>query len=96
MTGRLAERVAIVTGGGHGIRKAYALGLAKEGAAVVIAEIDGKGADTVAAELARQGFKALAIRTDVKNQQSVDESRQGRNLRELRGARQHAGRGEPG
>lgn len=73
MTGRLAERVAIVTGGGHGIGKAYALRLAQEGAAVVIAEIDGKAADTVVAELARQGFKALAIRTDVTNRQSVDE-----------------------
>lgn len=73
MAGRLTGRVAIVTGGGHGIGKAYALGLAQEGAAVVIAEIDGKAGDTVVAELARQGFKALAIPTDVTNRQSVDE-----------------------
>src|SRR5204863_344882 len=36
MTGRLAGKVAIVTGGGHGIGKAYALGLAGEGAKVVV------------------------------------------------------------
>ena len=40
MAGRLDGRVAIVTGGGHGIGKAYARGLAGEGASVVIAEID--------------------------------------------------------
>ena len=36
---RLKDRVAIVTGGGVGIGKAYAHGLAKEGAKVVVADI---------------------------------------------------------
>ena len=72
MAGRLTDRVAIVTGGGHGIGKAYALALVKEGARVVIAEIDGKAADAVVAELAREGYKALAIRTDVADRASCD------------------------
>jgi NAD(P)-dependent dehydrogenase (short-subunit alcohol dehydrogenase family) len=36
---RLKDKVAIVTGGGVGIGKAYAHGLAKEGAKVVVADI---------------------------------------------------------
>src|SRR5204862_3254731 len=41
MQKRLEGRVAIVTGGGHGIGKAYAHRLAEEGAKIVIAELDG-------------------------------------------------------
>src|SRR5205085_11171271 len=67
---RLDGRVAIVTGVGHGIGKAYARRLADEGAAVVIAELDGAAAERVAAEL---GARALAVRTDVAEQASVDE-----------------------
>src|SRR3954465_7621825 len=67
---RLADRGAIVTGGGHGIGKAYARRLADEGAAGVIAEPDGAGGERVAAEL---GPQALAVRTDVAEQASVEE-----------------------
>ena len=72
MAGRLEGRVAIVTGGGHGIGKAYALGLAREGANVVIAEIDGAAGEAVAAELTRQRFAATAVRTDVADPASVE------------------------
>src|SRR6266702_2203836 len=72
MAGRLAGRVAIITGGGHGIGKAYALGLAGEGAKVVLAEIDAIAAETVAADLERQGFEAIAVRTDVADPASVE------------------------
>ena len=65
---RLEGRVAIVTGGGHGIGKAYAHRLAEEGAAVVIAELDGAAAERVAAEVG-----GLAVRTDVAEQASVAE-----------------------
>jgi 3-oxoacyl-[acyl-carrier protein] reductase len=63
----LAGRVAIVTGGGHGIGRAYARRLAEDGAAVVIAELDGSAADLVAAEIG--GF---AVATDVADKPSVD------------------------
>jgi 3-oxoacyl-[acyl-carrier protein] reductase len=57
---RLQDRVAIVTGGGHGIGRAYAQRLAEEGAKVVIAELDAPAGERVAAELG-----GLAVRTDV-------------------------------
>jgi len=65
---RLEGRVAIVTGGGHGIGKFYARRLAEEGARLVIAEIDGKAAERVAGEISG----AIALRTDVSDQGSVD------------------------
>ena len=72
MAGRLEGRVAIITGGGHGIGKAYAARLATEGAKVVIAELDGASANAVAAELTAQGFDAIAVQTDVASEASVN------------------------
>jgi 3-oxoacyl-[acyl-carrier protein] reductase len=73
MKKRLEGRVAIVTGGGHGLGKAYAHRLAEDGANIVIAEIDGAAAERLAAELQRAGFEALAVRTDVAEAASVEE-----------------------
>ncbi|MDB5761047.1 MAG: putative short-chain dehydrogenase/reductase [Herminiimonas sp.] len=72
MKGRLEGRVAIVTGGGHGIGKAYATRLASEGAKIVIAEIDEKAAQAVAQELTAAGYEALGMRTDVSDPASVE------------------------
>ncbi len=65
MAGRLDGRVAIITGAGHGIGKAYAHGMAREGARVLVAEIDAPAGDRVAAELKALGHDALAVPTDV-------------------------------
>jgi 3-oxoacyl-[acyl-carrier protein] reductase len=73
MQKRLEGRVAIITGAGHGIGKAYARRLAEEGASVVIAEIDAAAAERVAADLARAGHAALALRTDVSDAAAADE-----------------------
>jgi 3-oxoacyl-[acyl-carrier protein] reductase len=58
----LEGKVSIVTGGGHGIGRAYCLGIAKEGGRVVVADVDGAAADAVAEEI---GSQALAVRADV-------------------------------
>src|SRR2546427_11530213 len=63
--GRLEERVIIVTGGAHGIGRAYCEGLAREAARVVVADIDGRGAETVAEALSTGGQEALAVQGDV-------------------------------
>jgi 3-oxoacyl-[acyl-carrier protein] reductase len=63
--GRLAEQVVIVTGGALGIGAAYCRALAKEGAAVVIADIADADARSLADELQEAGAQALAVATDV-------------------------------
>lgn len=62
---RLQDKIVIVTGGAQGIGKAYCLGMAREGAAVVIADLDEERGRGVAEEIADLGGTALFIRTDV-------------------------------
>jgi len=69
--GRLDQRTVIVTGGGHGIGRAYCAGLAREGARVTVADIDEKAAITVKDEIVGQGGQAIAIHTDVTKEESV-------------------------
>jgi 3-oxoacyl-[acyl-carrier protein] reductase len=69
----LRGRVAIVTGGGHGIGRACARRLASDGARVVIAELDESAAHSVAEELEGAGLSALAVRTDVTDEKSVSD-----------------------
>jgi 3-oxoacyl-[acyl-carrier protein] reductase len=71
MPGRLDGMVSIITGGGKGIGRHYASGFAAEGAAVVLAEIDGPAADRAVAELTAEGYRALAVPTDVSDPDSV-------------------------
>lgn len=69
----LEDKVVIVTGGGHGIGRAYCRGIAREGGKVVVADIDGAAADAVAEELSSQGADALAVQTDVARLASCQE-----------------------
>ena len=68
---QLAGKVAIVTGGGSGIGRAIALGLAKEGASVAVADIDGQRADAVAAEIEETG-EAIGLAVDVSRPDQVE------------------------
>ena len=68
MIAALQDKVVIVTGGAHGIGKAYCLGFAKAGARVVIADIDKPAADHTASEI---GGEVLAIQVDVSNEEAT-------------------------
>jgi len=61
----LKGQIAIVTGGGRGIGRAIALALAREGADIIIAELDQAGAKRTAEEVGALGRRSLATATDV-------------------------------
>lgn len=69
---RLKDQVIIVTGGAHGIGRAYCLGLAAEGAKVVVADLDGPGAQAVVRSLGESGSDALAVTVDVSQPGDVE------------------------
>ena len=73
---RLKDKVAIITGAGQGIGRAYALRFAQEGAKVVIAEIDQKNAQSVAKEIRAMGGEAMAVKTDVSQQKDTQQMAQ--------------------
>jgi NAD(P)-dependent dehydrogenase (short-subunit alcohol dehydrogenase family) len=59
--GVLDGKAVIVTGAGQGLGRAYALDAAAEGASVVVNDIDAAAADTVAAEIAGNGGRAVPV-----------------------------------
>ena len=67
----LKEKIAIVTGGNRGIGFAVASGLAKAGAAVVIANRNADAGQKAAEVIRHKGFRATAIPTDVSSKSSV-------------------------
>ena len=68
----LDGKVAIVTGGGSGIGRAIAIGLAGEGASVIVADINPEAAGSVASELGESGAEALSVTVDVSHSEQVD------------------------
>jgi NAD(P)-dependent dehydrogenase (short-subunit alcohol dehydrogenase family) len=72
MTGmRFAGQTAVVTGAGRGMGRAVALALAREGAAVVVAEVDRASADQVTGEVEAAGGRARAVIADIASVEDV-------------------------
>jgi len=69
---RLEDKVAVITGAASGIGKEIASTFAREGAKIVIADLNQKAADTTAAELDPAGRRALGVAMDVANEDQVN------------------------
>jgi NAD(P)-dependent dehydrogenase (short-subunit alcohol dehydrogenase family) len=68
---RLTGKTAIITGAGTGIGRSAAKLFAQEGAAVAVAELDSSTGAAVAGEIKREGGRAIFLKTDVTDSQSV-------------------------
>jgi 3-oxoacyl-[acyl-carrier protein] reductase len=71
-TGKLAGKVALVTGGGRGLGRGIAQGFAAEGAAIAVNYVkDATAADAVVAAIAAEGGQAIAVRANVGEEADV-------------------------
>lgn len=70
---RLQDKVAIVTGAASGMGKAIAEAYAREGAKVVVSDLNIEGAEEVAANLKANGAEAFAIKTNVSAEEEVEQ-----------------------
>ena len=68
---RLAGRVALITGAGHGQGAAAARLFAAEGASVAVADVNGDNAAAVVRDIETQGGRAIAVTADVSNEADV-------------------------
>ena len=74
MTGRLEGKTAFITGSASGIGRAIAATFAREGASVVVADVNEKGAAETLDLILAEGGTARFIRTDVTSEENVRES----------------------
>lgn len=70
-TGQLAGKTAIVTGGGSGMGRATSLIFAREGAAVVVADINDAGGNATVQQIIAAGGRATYVRTDTANEEQI-------------------------
>ena len=69
---RLEGKVAFITGAASGIGKEIALEFAREGAKIVIADLNKQAAEETAAEIENTGSKAIGVAVDVTDEAQVD------------------------
>src|SRR5262245_23517303 len=72
MPARFAGKVAIVTAGGSGIGAATAQRFAREGAAVVVADLSGTRAEAVASSITTSSGRAVAVKMDASDSAAVE------------------------
>jgi NAD(P)-dependent dehydrogenase (short-subunit alcohol dehydrogenase family) len=65
-------KVAIVTGGGYGIGRAACLAFARDGAKVVVADIDVKSSEETVRLIKEAGGEAMVVKTDVSQEKEVE------------------------
>jgi len=68
---RLEGKKALITGAAQGIGKSIALGMAKEGADICIADVNIESAEKTAQEVKALGVKSISVRLDVSKQESI-------------------------
>jgi len=71
MPDRLNDRTIVITGAASGIGAGFARGLAAEGAAVVVADLNIEAAQQVADGITADGGRAIAVRVDVTDREQV-------------------------
>lgn len=69
---RLKDKIALVTGAGQGIGRAIALTFAKEGADIIVNDVNLEQAEKVAEEVRALGRRALAVKADVSRSSDVN------------------------
>jgi NAD(P)-dependent dehydrogenase (short-subunit alcohol dehydrogenase family) len=72
MSGRLSGKVVIVTGGAQGVGRGIAMAMAREGATLVIADLNEAKAQSVVQEIEALGQKALAVGCNVTRREDAD------------------------
>jgi len=73
MTGRLAGKVAVITGGGQGIGRGIAKAFASEDAQIAVLDIDADTAQSAAEECARRGVRSIGLGGDVAERDQVED-----------------------
>src|SRR5450432_3606038 len=71
---RLEGKVAYITGAASGIGKEIAIEFAREGAKIVVADLNKQAADAAAAEIEKAGSKAIGVAVDVTDEAQVEAS----------------------